>query len=1111
MAPARLAVEDDRLVPPSPSAFSTGAHGRAASPAMSSGSQTSLARPPRSPNRPQGSPLLPSPTTSPSLSTSSALAPPPSTAAAPVPTHTLPLHKQTYPTARPLAVEQAAPIRVLPTHPAALPYMWDSTASVTDDADTELDSASDGDAGAGAALLAERRRREEVKVARRRAKHDAPSGRSRTAGPVPAHAPGRASLDTAAAVTHALQLSGQMPLGEGRRGLGFAFSDKDGGSEHPSSHPRRSSRSAPDTRSARRPSARFTVTEDATIALETDSTTSTTRRVRFEQPYRPPGRERSSSGGTIALQPEHIVFPDALPPPTTPTLSVTTPRSGGSRRSSAASSSMFSPVSGALSSPPTSLAPSPASPRPRSPRRASGPVVLPVELQAPRSAARIYFPSGSARPASIRSYDIPSPALSQASFSSNVFPSRPRDKTSSTVATSPVPPSPHHYFPSPAPSSARQPIFPSPSPRTQFETAAPFPVRQPAHSTTSSPRPDSTFASARTSRSPFPPPPQHSPQARYLASHADAPVAAGAMSPSSVERSSALAPLDSARRRSQSAPWEAPAMPSHLVDAGDAGDELDRMMRAQRRADLDERATSTARDERRRNIQAELLGYAVAAGVKGEQDSLGVLVSKEPLSPQDLAFDRALLEAEPKRKSLGVSLLSDEVETRRWSSTPTITPETAHLSAHSANPSSAALRRVGSEGVESDGGSLTASAPLDNGLNTSVSSTSSDLSSLPSFPDVPHHHLAPPVPAFPAQYEHFPRVVGKPVAAVAGPVATDRARSVSTGASSANRLSLLSETGVSVYEDAPSSPPAAPVAASSEGDAQQHTREWVEGLSGGTARRRSLGDIGEEPELDDQTPMSSPPLANVTPPRPAALVFPSPTRSSTSARPLERGLLPSSSSHYSLALDLHRTHSPAASFRSAAGSSSAASAAVSYVATSNGSPRAAQQGYFKPKLSLGKKLGALFGSGASSGSSTAGLGRSAGIGSQDVLPLGAPGELEPPSPAAGLGAGWAPHERERSAASASTASLATVPPSPTVSSGPSARAPSSFAGSASGERVPSTTSHGNAASASASASAGLDALLVRFEQEDKERFRGIAAARAQDAVLRRGGESVAVA
>jgi len=236
MAPARpVAVEDgDRLVLPSPSAFNEGSHGRAASPALSSGSQTSLARPPRSPNRPRGSPLLSTPTTSPRLVAAPALVPPRSAPAADAPTHTASSSKHSHPTPSlaDLPLEPAAPIRVLPTHPATLPYMWDSTASTTDEADTELDSTFDGEAGAGAALLAERRRREEAKVARRRVKHDAPSGRSRAAAQAPAHVPGRASLDTAAAVTHAMQLKGQMPLVEGRRGLGLAFSDKDGVNEY---------------------------------------------------------------------------------------------------------------------------------------------------------------------------------------------------------------------------------------------------------------------------------------------------------------------------------------------------------------------------------------------------------------------------------------------------------------------------------------------------------------------------------------------------------------------------------------------------------------------------------------------------------------------------------------------------------------------------------------------------------------------------------------------------------------------------------------------------------------------------------------------------------------
>lgn len=212
------------------------------------------------------------------------------------------------------------------------------------------------------------------------------------------------------------------------------------------------------------------------------------------------------------------------------------------------------------------------------------------------------------------------------------------------------------------------------------------------------------------------------------------------MGPSPV---SEAASTERSQRRAQSAPFEAPSVPSYLKDEETAGDELDRMMRAQRRADADERAQARDRDERRRGIQAELLRSTDGEPV--------------PPSPQDVAFDRALLEAEPKRKSLSVALLSEEDDTRRWSTTPTITPETAHLaslaspaSVSAADQSATDMLRARSEGVEFD----TATASVDNGLNASVSSTSSDISSLPAFPDVPrHHHLAPAIPSVPAPYQ----------------------------------------------------------------------------------------------------------------------------------------------------------------------------------------------------------------------------------------------------------------------------------------------------------------------------------------------------------------------
>lgn len=325
------------------------------------------------------------------------------------------------------------------------------------------------------------------------------------------------------------------------------------------------------------------------------------------------------------------------------------------------------------------------------------------------------------------------------------------------------------------------------------------------------------------------------------------------MDPSPV---SEAASTERSQRRAQSAPFEAPSVPSYLKDEENAGDELDRMMRAQRRADADERAQARDRDERRRGIQAELLRSTAGEPV--------------PPSPQDVAFDRALLETEPKRRSLSVALLSEEDDTRRWSTTPTITPETAHLaSLASPAPQSAADQPAtdmlrASEGVESD----TATASVDNGLNASVSSTSSDISSLPAFPDVPrHHHLAPAIPSVPAPYQLFPSVGATPVAVggLTRPLETERARvPPPTAAQGANRLSILSETGMSVYEDAPSSPPAAgglvtdetrappPVVVPGAGDAQQHTREWVEGLADGQVGRSSLDDIGEEPEAEDE-------------------------------------------------------------------------------------------------------------------------------------------------------------------------------------------------------------------------------------------------------------------
>ncbi|BGP46779.1 hypothetical protein JCM10450v2_002627 [Rhodotorula kratochvilovae] len=917
--------------------------------------------------------------------------------------------------------------------------MYDSTASTTDDADGEHDSPVDEVTSAGAALLAERRRREEARAARRRAKQDAASARPRMAREGSAQGRSVAEIDTERAVSHALGLSRQMPLVDGRNGLGFAFSEAEMGDAGASS--RRSSRSAPASPRAatfapRAATQRLAVTQDAGISFETDSAGSTSRRVRFEQPYRPSGRDRSGSSSHIALQPEHIVFPDSLPSPPVPPLPATSPKSFGSHRSSAASSSIYSPKSVAMSSPATSLAPSlaappPASPRARSPRRASGPSPRVNDLHVQRPISKV-FPSAPAKPPPARSHETSSPTPSDASTISVVFPSRGREKKaiSPSMHESPTPvvaPSPHTGIsPSFASNtsliSAAEPIFPSLGARLADDGV----VR-----------------------------------------------------------------ADPSSRRVSNAPWEVPpALAHHLLAEDDTGDELDRMMRAQRRADLSARASSKDREDRRRSIHAEL-----ARPVRGASAPPVPSLPSIPPSPLELAFDRALLDSETKRRSLGGPLLSDEVASRRTSATPTITPETAHLSVRD-------LRQSGSSGSDeaSERASLAASTSLENGLTASVLSTGSDISSLPSFPDVPQH-LAPPVPPLPTQYQVFPSV-GATSIVVGGltrPLderdSHDRRSkgappSPITTSTAANRLSIVSESGVSLYEDAPSSPPAlagaslrdvqhAPVAVADGDDvAQQQTREWVETLKGGPGR--SLGDIGEEPEDEDEHPLATPPSASPS-------TFPSPlhTRTREASATSTTSLSVPPSPHFTHGLA--RVPSPAPSARSAASST-----AVSYTHVPPASPRSGST-HFKPRLTLGRKIGALFGGGNAHPGGAAGKG---GISSRDaVLALGAGAANE-------HGARDA-HARAESgtstgASAGASAGGGTVPPSPVVGAfglAPTFPTPPHGAGDVGKENVPASSSAGGG---------GLDALLARFEAEEKERFRGIAAARAQDVLWGRG-------
>ncbi|GAA6050813.1 hypothetical protein JCM3770_001659 [Rhodotorula araucariae] len=535
-------------------------------------------------------------------------------------------------------------------------------------------------------------------------------------------------------------------------------------------------------------------------------------------------------------------------------------------------------------------------------------------------------------------------------------------------------------------------------------------------------------------------------------------------------------------------PREASRVPTHFED--DTGDELDRMMRAQRRTEHIPRTSPKDRGEgQRRSLRVEL-----AKPTKGTSTPPIPRVLWSPPSPLEIAFDRALLDTETKRRSLGGSLLSDEAPSRRTSATPTITPDAEYLSVRD-------LRRSGSSVSDdaSERTNLAASPLLGNGLTASVSSTGSDVSSLPSFPDVPQH-LSPPVPPLPEQHQVFPNARATPlvVGGLGHPLderdsLDRRTRAVpSSVATATNRLSMVSESGAPQYEDAPAFPPAlaepslhasphTPGAVPGENDAadqKQHAREWVETLVDGPAR--SLGEIGEEPEDEDermrQATLSPPPTTS-----PSTLSISLPFR----APPRE----PSATSNASLSVPsptaVHaRAPSPVPSTASSA-------AAISNLLAPPTSPRAAA-GHFKPRLTLGRKIGALFGAGAGSARG--------GIGSRDVV--------RPPGVGAGAGAGagtgleigeaWDAQERMGSSTGTASGTMSvtgTVPPSPVDALfAPSLQAPAADAGK---QNTPAITT-------AATATGGLDALLARFEAEEKERFRGIAAARAQDALRGRG-------
>ncbi|KAK4331551.1 Proteophosphoglycan ppg4 [Rhodotorula toruloides] len=963
-----------------------GSSRRAPSPARSTGSTASLSRPPRSPLRP-----IPSP-----ISASSVLSSPSPTHAE-MPARPAPLVRTGSSNSVASRSSQThVPPAMLPSHPSLLPKMYDSTASTTedDDADSERDYDEETMASeAGIALMLERRKREEARAAgRRRSRGTAGRGKGAKGGHeggamygVGAAAEGRVAGEAGSA---------RMPTVDGRHGLGFALA----GMEEPLpdyAAARRRSSAAPLppslSNSPRMPTRQFAVTHDAAITLSEETEPAHRRsprqrhRVHFDQPYRPPGRDRSGSNNShVALQPEHIVFPDALPQ--APPASHTRPASISSRRSSAASVPTLPQKKGASPEIPFKTPEAPRSPRARSPRRSNGPSTLMGDVIAQRPASRLYFPAAPPKAVSVHSLETRSPTPSDASPVSIVFPSRPQPKPPQ-ASLSPRPPSSKLFFPSPTPSHASSPVFPPRATHPPERGSQPFPARKADSSNASSPflslSPASSHSRAFSSlppSSPFPPPPADSPHARYITQSPSSPaisVPVVSAFPPPVTNLTlaepASASLDDrlgsnnvksarpASKRMSSATWDLPPALSQSRNPGADEDELDRMMRALARGS--ETDDVKKREARRKSIHAQLLKQS-ASSPSASSPSLSVPDSpRTPRSPQEEAFDRALFDGNTLRKSLGATLLSEDAPSRRSSATPTLRPGQVDT-------------LVGDDGLRPLEFAESYDPPvIANGLAGSVSETSSEVSSLPSFPDVPTTSYLPDYPfAGRSAVINAPPIALRPADDAVEALAFARQRRAPhVSAFTDNRLSIASESGQSQYHDAEDDSipvsfhevPVAPVAlASADGsddaDGRENTREWImETLATGIvqgAAGRTLGDIAEadEEEIRRRSREPSSHSAYRTPPTSSTPVFPSPLRSIGSN-------------------GRSRDISPVPSIRS-----NASSAAVSYTA-----PTRISSGQSKSKFALGKKLGSFFS--ANSSSSSLPLRTSGGISSQDIV------------------------------------------------------------------------------------------------------------------------------
>lgn len=318
----------------------------------------------------------------------------------------------------------------------------------------------------------------------------------------------------------------------------------------------------------------------------------------------------------------------------------------------------------------------------RSARRPMGPTTLVGDMLAQQDPARLYFPPPPPKSPRSTTSSQPSPPLS---IISSIFPSRPRQSpyTGGGPGSPASSSSSRMPFPS-APSSARTQqtsVFPGPP----VPTSPPIPSSPPR-------------AHGRSRYAPRPPPsPKASlpPSASFastlstLSAHSvEQPVfpALGAqLAPNGLVRSG-IAP-----RRVSGTPWD------KSEETAQKGDELDRMVAAQSRDASDEegeaqnsRLKEREKERKRKNIYNELMRTKTS-------DSIAANGAEEELD----SFQRELLARDTVKRSLGPTLMSE-------------------------GPSRPASVYSGEEDAESTG--LTPST-----------SASSDISTLPSFPDVPSH------------------------------------------------------------------------------------------------------------------------------------------------------------------------------------------------------------------------------------------------------------------------------------------------------------------------------------------------------------------------------------